>query len=300
MTKNTQVIVTVGLPGSGKSTWAKRWVEINPTERVRVNKDELRAMLHQGKYSKGNEAQVLALETEIIHDALARGKSVVVDNTHLAKNKDGLNKHFQRIKAHIEVGYEKGKFEMPSMSFKIFNDVPPEECIKRDLIRPNSVGQNIIWRMYWDHVSPISTPTYKLGNPPAIIVDVDGTLAEMISRGPFDWHKVGEDRVRWHILTMVQIYAKAGYKILVFTGRDGCCATETLNWLDQAKIPHDEFYIRDEGDTRKDYIVKAEMYDQVKDRYNVMLVIDDRPQVIRMWRRQGLPVINANPCDKEF
>ena len=295
-----EVIITVGLPASGKSTWAKEWVAQKPTERVRVNKDDLRAMLHGGKYSKGNEAQVLAMETTIIHDALSRGKSVVVDNTHLAETKQGLNKHYERIVIHLRLAADAGKFEMPMMKYKTFTDVSPEECIKRDLVRPNSVGQNVIWRMYWDNVALIDAPPEKLGNTNAIIVDVDGTLAEMIDRGPFDWSRVGHDRVRWHIREMAKIYSEAGYSILVFTGRDGCCADATLAWLDAAKIPHDEFYIRDEGDTRKDFIVKEEMFNLVKDRYNVKLVIDDRPQVIRMWRRLGLNVINANPRDQEF
>ena len=289
------------MPASGKSTWSKEWVAQKPTERVRVNKDELRSLLHEGKYSKGNESQVLFMEKAVIHDALFRGKDVVVDNTHLAETKDGLNKHYERIKNHIaQAVSERGDFEMPEMKWKSFLDVSPEECIKRDLKRPNSVGQNVIWRMYWDNVAPKNLPPEKLGNTNAIIVDVDGTLAEMIDRGPFDWAKVSHDRVRWHIREMVKLYSEGGYNIIVFTGRDGCCADDTLAWLDAAKIPHDEFYIRPEGDTRKDYIVKEEMFNKIKDRYNVKLVIDDRPQVIRMWRRLGLSVINANPRDQDF
>lgn len=34
--------ITRGLPGSGKSTWAKAWTAADPTCRARVNRDDLR------------------------------------------------------------------------------------------------------------------------------------------------------------------------------------------------------------------------------------------------------------------
>ena len=59
--------------------------------------------------------------------------------------------------------------------------------------------------------------------------------------------------------------------------------------------------MRPENNREKDYLIKHEIYiNYIKPYYNVELVIDDRPQVIREWRRLGLPVINANPIDEEF
>lgn len=293
---NRKVIVCTGLPGSGKSTWAKEWVAKNPTNRVRINKDDLRAMLHGGKYSKGNERQVVCIEQDILLDSLERGKSVVIDNTHLATNKDGLNKHFERIKTlvgHNQTGVD--------VELKEFN-VSPEECIKRDLQRPNSVGQNVIWRMYWDHVAEIQpSPVIDIDKQNAIMVDVDGTLAQMEGRGPFDWPKVKSDSVRQHIKWLVQNYYEQGCKIIILTGRDGCCLDLTTEWLTENSIPFDSVFIRPEGDRRKDFVVKREIYENnIAPYYNIKLVVDDRPQVIREWRRLGLPVINVNPSDRDF
>ena len=303
---NQKVIVLRGLPASGKTTFAKEWVAKDPTNRVRVNKDDLRAMLHGGHWSKGNEKQVVQLEEEIIINSLILGKSVVVDNTHLATNKDGTNKHLRRIQQLVEANPLLEQYQYSVLEDKIkvelhsFN-VLPEEAIKRDLKRENSVGSDVIWRMYWDHVAAIKKPEYDISKTDAIIVDVDGTLAQMEGRHPYQWDKVGTDSVREHIKELVNVFCATGYKIIVLTGRDGCCYAETKKWLADNGITYDSLFSRPIGDNRKDFIVKKEIYDYyIAPYYNIRLVVDDRPQVIREWRRLGLPVINANPCDREF
>ena len=37
--------LTRGIPGSGKSTFAKQWVQEDPEGRVRINRDDLRGMM---------------------------------------------------------------------------------------------------------------------------------------------------------------------------------------------------------------------------------------------------------------
>ena len=74
----TTLFYTVGLPASGKSTWAKAWQAEHPTTRTRANRDDLRAMLHGSKWSGNNEKQVVAIQNAIIADSLSRGRDVVV------------------------------------------------------------------------------------------------------------------------------------------------------------------------------------------------------------------------------
>jgi predicted kinase len=64
-----KLIYTKGLPASGKSTWAKAQQAKDPNT-VRVNKDDLRAMLHNSKWSSKNEKQVLRIRDEVIMDSL--------------------------------------------------------------------------------------------------------------------------------------------------------------------------------------------------------------------------------------
>lgn len=80
-----ELIVLVGLPGAGKSTWAAAWRAVDPRARVVVCRDEIRFGLF-GRYrglTDGQEAAVTEVESMLTDGALAAGWSVVVDATHL-------------------------------------------------------------------------------------------------------------------------------------------------------------------------------------------------------------------------
>lgn len=71
----------------------------------------------------------------------------------------------------------------------------------------------------------------------AIIVDIDGTLAKMNGRGPFDWHRVGEDDIN-KAVQLVVVLASLHYKVVIFSGRDSVCRAETIVWLRKHNIPY--------------------------------------------------------------
>lgn len=140
--------------------------------------------------------------------------------------------------------------------------------------------------------------------PPAWIIDIDGTLAlghfdEPGRRGPYDWHRVSEDDPNWPVIHMVR--ALGGRAGLVFlSGRDEVCRDVTLEWLWKVVHPrHSDgtryaaadfnLLMRPAGDYRKDAIVKAEIFwEHIASRWHVLGVIDDRRQVVTMWRSLGL------------
>src|SRR5690606_4924796 len=122
----------------------KQLMAEQPNAYKRVNKDELRALLDDGRYSKDAEKFVLRVRDQIILAALDAGKHVLVDDTNLS------DKHFNRISELV-----KGKAEV---EIKDFCDVPIETCIERDLKRPVSVGQKVIWRMYWQFLHKPKEP----------------------------------------------------------------------------------------------------------------------------------------------
>lgn len=116
-------------------------------------------------------------------------------------------------------------------------------------------------------------------------------------RTPFEWNKVGADRVHEVVADMVEGYYLADYTVIILSGRDGICREVTEDWLEKYGISHDRLIMRSEGDNRKDTVVKEEMFwIHIADNYNVKAVIDDRPSVCRMWQELGLKVINVgNP-----
>lgn len=91
-----KVILTKGLPASGKTTWAMDMVTKSSGHFKRVNKDDLRAMMDGSHWSKDNEKFVLDVRDFIIVRALLDGHSVIVDDTNLA------SKHHDRIKQIVD------------------------------------------------------------------------------------------------------------------------------------------------------------------------------------------------------
>lgn len=134
---------------------------------------------------------------------------------------------------------------------------------------------------------------------PAIIVDVDGTLAKRAEvRGPFDYDLSHMDEPYADIFELVNLYKLANYKILVVSGREDICREITGEWLLRHGLRYDELFMRKASDYRQDAIVKQEIYQNlIAPFYDIRVVIDDRVQVVVMWRSLGLRVLQVAPGD---
>lgn len=136
--------------------------------------------------------------------------------------------------------------------------------------------------------------------PPAWLVDVDGTLALMGDRHPFDYSRVLEDRVHEPVAVIVSALDEdaAGYHIVVLSGREDACRHDTEEWLDLHGIPYEELHMRATGDHRPDDVVKLEIFrERIAPRYEVLGVLDDRDKVVAMWRSIGLVCLQVAPGD---
>lgn len=130
----------------------------------------------------------------------------------------------------------------------------------------------------------------------AIICDIDGTLAHMSERRPYDWHRVGEDTIDQVVIDLLRRFDDK--EVILVSGRDEVCRRETVDWLKENRVPFHHLYMRPEGDNRKDVEVKQEIYDNyIKDTFNVELVLDDRNQVVKMWRANGLKCLQVAEGD---
>lgn len=79
------LVVTRGLPASGKTTRALAWVAEDPEHRARVNRDDLREMLHGARLdTEAQERQVEIVVRAQVVALLSAGVSVVVDGTALS------------------------------------------------------------------------------------------------------------------------------------------------------------------------------------------------------------------------
>lgn len=267
-----KLLILSGLPASGKTTYAKMLLDKVGSNWKRVNKDDLRSMIDNGRWSKQNEKKILGVRDLLIGYFLDSGYDVISDDTNFA---------------HIESLTEKFRSQA-EVDTKFFpTDV--EECIARDSKREKPVGPKVISDMYERYLKPVVRyQDYSDKLPNAIICDVDGTLAKMSGRSPFDWVRVGEDSVNEQVASILQRFSMT-HKIIIVSGRDGSCEEETINWLNDKKIVYTDLFMRPAGNNEKDSIIKKRIYDEhIKGAYNVSFVLDDRDQVVRMWREQGL------------
>lgn len=135
--------ITRGLPASGKTTWAR-------TQRgaVRVNRDDLRRMLHGGWLgSSGAERQVTIVQHASVLALLSAGVNVICDDTNLRPaTVRGLSALAAGAGAEVVI--------------QDFTDVPPDECVRRDALRPpdERVGTGVILDMWARYLAPRPDP----------------------------------------------------------------------------------------------------------------------------------------------
>jgi len=278
-----------GLPASGKSTWAKSEVVKDQGKTIRINKDDLREMMFSSKWSKEREKRILSVRNAITEEALKDGKNVIWDDTNFSKS------HFNKAK---EISHQcSTEVQVKVIEF----DTPLVECLERNKDRKNPVPERVIWDMYYKYVLPkkVENNIYNTNLPNAIMCDIDGTLALHQERNPFEYYKCLTDKVNTPVKKLLQEFSE-NYKIIMVTGREDVQYLETEQeyssvleyteaWLEQNEILYDEIFIREFGDHRPDYVTKKEIYENyIKDRYNILFVVDDRLQVINMWRELGL------------
>ena len=128
-----KLIILQGIPASGKSTWAKQWVEEDPKTRVIVNRNSIRRGL--GVYwVQSREGLISDLEYEMVKIAMSWGYDICLDSTNLNPT------YFQQwIRLAQEQEYE--------IEYKQF-DISLEEALERDKNREFPVGEKVIINFY--------------------------------------------------------------------------------------------------------------------------------------------------------
>lgn len=275
-----KVILMKGLPGSGKSTYAKKLVDNNPEQYKRINRDDLRLMFDNGFNSKSNETFIRGVRDLLILKILESGKSVIVDDTNLSEK--NLTRITQLAQQHNKSHNENVVVEVKHIETSL------EECIKRDALREKPVGAKVIKQMNNQFFKDsLEYATQNLDLPKAIICDLDGTLALMNGRNPFDAARCDEDLLNNPVANILINYKNLGYKIILLSGREDKFQEPTLKFLASNKIEFDLLLMRKTADNRKDSIIKKEIFDaEIRDNYFVEFVLDDRNQVVDMWRNE--------------
>ena len=157
------LIILVGIPGSGKTTYAKEYVKkYNNT--IHLSSDSIRAELYGDESIQGNPGEIFSLMQKRAIEALNDGRDVIYDATNITR-KDrsciiNLCPKFVKIEAHIIWA-------------------PIEECITRDIKRERTVGKEVIDKM----LKHFQAPFYDEG------------IDEITIIKPDDWNRNEKDYV---------------------------------------------------------------------------------------------------------
>lgn len=285
-----------GLSAAGKTSWARAH-----NTGIIVSRDAIRPLL-TGDDSKtvlgqDREALVTALEHAQIETALRAGVDVISDNLNLTPKfaraildlavKNGATWTVQDfLTSRVDCHYRnRTRLESESVPSGVIEEQARRHPMPWPTLTPTVQGEP--WTLYVPDTS----------KPEAIAVDLDGTLAHMTNRGPYDATKYLDDAVD-EVLRDVVRSLQYRYHVLIVTGRDGAYRTDCETWLAMHDVPYDALFMRTADDKRPDQIVKSEILDRdIAPNYNLRLVFDDRLRVVRMWRARGVKVAQVAEGD---
>ena len=301
----SKLLILVGAPGSGKSTFARYFLRTEDNW-IRVNRDDFRWMqfgdslmipFYEERISKMVEASVLTLlksDTNVIIDAT---------NTSLRTIQDMIHTYT----------------EYADISFKVF-DLPVDELVKRCDKRYEETGKFISKSVVERNVAnlkhtlekfdfapiprkvQVATTSYATQDknlPKAVICDLDGTLSLLNGRDPYNAATCDNDLLNAPVAAALKMAKQQGYQVILLSGREDKFREPTVRFLDKHQIGYDLLLMRTSNDFRKDNIIKRELFEgEIQGKYFVEFLLDDRNQVVDMWRKDlHLPCFQVNYGD---
>jgi predicted kinase len=295
--KISTINMLVGIPASGKSTWALEQMKKYPGKYKRTNRDSLRAMLDGDRHDWNNEKFVVALRDTIVERALRAGFDAIVDDTNFPEKNWTAMCNIARRVGNVRV-------------MEKYFPVDLKEAQKRNAARPKPVPADVVENFFKKYINnkqvevrdeffPMPSPEATVSDPEkidAIICDIDGTVAVHGGRSPYDMTKLLDDKPNEPICDLVRIIAQK-IPVIFASGREDCGREDTVTWLQANDLPYADLFMRKTGDGRKDVIIKREIYERdVSPKYNVKFVLDDRKQVVdECWRAMGLCCLQVAP-----
>lgn len=285
-----------GLPGCGKSTRAEEIAKTSGNA-IRLTKDLIREMLHFNipnkpgyKFKGKQEGEVIDAERFLAKHFLSRNKNVIIDDTN-------LNPHTMQGWIYWANGLNV-KHQVIDMT-----DVDVMTCIIRDNEREKNgkrfVGGTVIKNM------AIQWGLIGFDKDSVVLCDIDGTIADITHRRKYvlgdkkDWKgfysEMDKDAVRKDISKQIIDLYNQGKTIIYVSGRPDTYRDLTIDWLQKNFMSFGfTIIMRPGNDSREDSIIKKEILDRYfPDKSVIHKVFDDRPRVIRMWKENGLDVVDV-------
>lgn len=297
-----KIIITVGPPGCGKTKWSIDYLLEHPTAK-HLNRDDMRRSSMLSIYNAEDEVVLKRIRDYAVESWLNKNYDVIIDDTNLTPDV------FPRL---CKIADRLGDVSVEEIVFKEEKDICWNRVEKRnsqitDQFTPQ-ISKEVFSSLYDLFIQKRPNDVYYA--PPryeremmldefevttlqkAIILDLDGTVAfHPYGRDPFDHSQIPLDIPNKILISEINALKKSsGYHILIVTGRSEVSRDESENWLSSAELNYDKLFMRPADEKfEHDYIIKKKIYeDEIKDKYFITCVYEDREQLVEMWRSLNL------------
>lgn len=134
-----KIIICQGIQGSGKSTWARKWAQEDPSHRVRWNNDDMRLLMGQ-YWVPSREPLLSKIRALFMNTTMDYGFDIVIDDMN-------LNPHTTEYYEVLVQAYNATHDDKYVIEYRLFN-TPLDVCIERDAKRKNPIGAKVLTDTY--------------------------------------------------------------------------------------------------------------------------------------------------------
>lgn len=147
--------------------------------------------------------------------------------------------------------------------------------------------------------------------PSAIIVDVDGTLADVSgirhyvlrprNEKDFDaFHKAALFApINEMVATFIRQANDAGVAVFIVTARKSMWERLTRTWLAKHGVVYDALCMRGNKDQRKDVEVKRDILAVIRQTHTPVMAVDDNPSIIELWESEDIPTVTIEGWEED-
>lgn len=313
---------------SGKTTWAKQKLKDDGNS-IRINRDDLRAMALL-KWNPKKEGWIIDSEITMAREAAIHKYNIIIDDTNLTKADEvrwstvakELGYTFEKVK--LDVSLEEClKRDSTRGTAKVGRDVIERQFLKGKLWKIPDGRKTVIFdidgtladlqhRVGWVRVGgpcPNCVPNefafgseQKVENGPFTCPWCYGTKVLPKKDHDMFYSLVALDKPIEAVIKWIQACYET-YHVVIVTGRSPEKSMEcTIEWLKLHSAPYHHILMRRPNVHGDDWLEKQlilEMILQVVPKEDIAFVVDDRPSVIDMWKRNGLRVFPVRGRDDD-